>query len=222
VRRGGSCNFEQYTFVPHCNGTHTEGIGHLTAERISVHERLRESLVPATLASVRPVLAGETTDTYTPALHPEDRVITAAALEAALATAAPGCMGALVLRTLPNDPDKTSRDYMQVPPPFFTREAMQLIRTRGVRHLLVDIPSLDRLFDEGRLTAHRIFWGLPPGTDTPDDPAAAYYTVTEMIWVPDTLPDGPYLLELQIAPFVADAAPSRPRLFALVAVAPSA
>ena len=40
-------------------------------------------------------------------------------------------------------------------------------------------------------------------------------TITEMIFVPDTVEDGLYALSLQVAPFVADAAPSRPLLFAL-------
>ncbi|HNB56593.1 MAG TPA: cyclase family protein, partial [bacterium] len=30
VRRGGSCNFEEYRIVPHCNGTHTECVGHIS------------------------------------------------------------------------------------------------------------------------------------------------------------------------------------------------
>ena len=44
VRRGGSCNFETYTFTPHCNGTHTECVGHIAAERISVHHQISDSL----------------------------------------------------------------------------------------------------------------------------------------------------------------------------------
>src|SRR5947199_6913443 len=36
TRRGGSCNFEQITLIPHCNGTHTECVGHITNERISI------------------------------------------------------------------------------------------------------------------------------------------------------------------------------------------
>ena len=30
TRQGSGCNFEQLTLVPHCNGTHTECIGHIT------------------------------------------------------------------------------------------------------------------------------------------------------------------------------------------------
>ena len=36
TRKGGPCNFETYSFTTHCNGTHTECIGHITNERISI------------------------------------------------------------------------------------------------------------------------------------------------------------------------------------------
>jgi hypothetical protein len=40
-------------------------------------------------------------------------------------------------------------------------------------------------------------------------------TVTEMVFAPDQLTDGLYLLNLQIPPFQSDAAPSRPVLMPL-------
>ncbi|MBK9767712.1 MAG: hypothetical protein IPP63_12210 [Chloracidobacterium sp.] len=39
-----------------------------------------------------------------------------------------------------------------------------------------------------------------------------YSTITELIYVPNEVSDGVYLLNLQIAPFATDAAPSRPML----------
>ena len=54
TRRGGSVNFEQYTFIPHCNGTHTECVGHITHERISVRDCLKDVFIPAVLVSVEP------------------------------------------------------------------------------------------------------------------------------------------------------------------------
>ena len=36
TRKGGPCNFETYSFTPHCNGTHTECIGHITDERVDI------------------------------------------------------------------------------------------------------------------------------------------------------------------------------------------
>ena len=40
TRAGGSCNCEILTLAPHCNGTHTECVGHVTLDRVAVSERL--------------------------------------------------------------------------------------------------------------------------------------------------------------------------------------
>src|SRR5688500_6339209 len=60
TRLGGSVNFEQYTLIPHCNGTHTECVGHITHERIPVRDCPRDALIPAVLVSVDGTLPGET------------------------------------------------------------------------------------------------------------------------------------------------------------------
>jgi len=212
VRRGGSVNFETYHLTPHCNGTHTECVGHLTLQRLAVHRWLTPSWLMATVASVAPVAATLTEETYDPPLAPHDLVITRTMLEAACPTLN---TPALVLRTLPNAPLKLGRDYMAEPPAFFTLQAMHWIAEQGVRHLLVDLPSVDRLADEGKLRNHRIFWGIAPGEQQVDQDDPPRGTITELIYVPEHVSDGAYLLELQIAPFLSDAAPSRPRLFVL-------
>ncbi len=213
VRQGGSCNFETYSLTPHCNGTHTECVGHITADRISVHEALTDTFIPATLISLKPIR--ETVDSYLPFLNAGDWVLDRKMLEQALASTNPQFWQALVIRTLPNAMTKKSRDYMEVPPPFFTLDAMEFIRACNVRHLLIDMPSVDRLFDDGHLSAHHIFWEVEPDSHLVPGGISNPATITEMIYVPDQVPDGPYLLNLQIAPFMADAAPSRPRLFSI-------
>ncbi|MEM6347764.1 MAG: cyclase family protein [Bacteroidota bacterium] len=215
VRQGGSCNFETYTLTPHCNGTHTEGMGHIVAERLAVHELLADSWIPATLISVTPQSANASHDTYDPQLNEEDWVIDRPMIQAALKDKPKGFLQALVIRTLPNDVEKMGRDYIEKPSAFFTLEAMQEIRTRGVQHLLVDLPSVDRLFDEGKLNAHHIFWDLAAGQKSVQSSEINQRTITEFIYVASEVPDGQYLLNLQIAPFISDAAPSRPRLYAL-------
>ena len=45
--------------------------------------------------------------------------------------------------------------------------------------------------------------------------ARAQATITELAYVPDSLVDGPYLLELQVPALSGDAVPSRPLLYAL-------
>jgi hypothetical protein len=83
----------------------------------------------------------------------------------------------------------------------------------GIRHLLVDLPSIDRTFDEGKLSNHRIFWNVRQGSFETNEASFTNNTITELIYVPVEVEDGNYLLNLQIAPFAADASPSRPVLF---------
>lgn len=214
TREGGSCNFATYTLTPHCNGTHTECVGHITQARLHLPAHLHEALIPARLISVTPVAPDASADTYAPALDPGDRLIDRASLVTALADVPDDFCQAIVIRTLPNSESKRSRDYMQETPAFFSIDAMRYLVERGMQHLLTDLPSVDRLFDEGRLSAHHVFWGMEAGSqDANPDRSAA--TITELVYVPDSLPDGPYLLNLQTAAFLADAAPSRPFLYHL-------
>lgn len=207
TRGGSSVNFEQYTFTPHCNGTHTECVGHITNERISVRECLTDVFFPAVLISVEPEK------------FCDDRVLSKFAVESALGEIAfqrandTNVPSALVVRTLPNDTEKLTREYGDsYLPPYFTTEAMSYIVECGFRHLLVDLPSIDRMFDEGKLLNHRIFWNVEPGSVETNPETRINSTITELIYVPIEIRDGKYLLNLQIAPFEADAAPSRPIL----------
>jgi arylformamidase len=214
TREGGSCNFEQYTFIPHCNGTHTESIGHITKERISLRDSLTDVFLFAVVVSVEPERGEDTADTYAPEKAPGDRLITQASLMEKLAGEGIS-RKALIVRTLPNDESKKTREYMKEPPPFFSLEAIRYISALGFDHLLVDMPSIDRMFDEGKLSAHRIFWKMAAGSFEAGEESYRRRTITEMIYVPNEVRDGEYLLNLQIAPFAADAAPSRPLIFAL-------
>jgi arylformamidase len=216
TRAGGSCNCEAVTLVPHCNGTHTEGPGHVTRERVSVHDCALRPLYFAALVSIAGEDAGRTQESTAPTPRPGDRLITAQALAVALESVGAATIEALVVRTLPNTADKLARDWMQPPlPPYFTREAMALLVSRGVQHLLTDLPSVDRLLDDGRLTGHRVFFGLPPDSSAASEVGRPGATITEMTYAPDTAPDGLYALSLQLACWVGDAAPSRPLLFPL-------
>jgi kynurenine formamidase len=203
TREDSSVNFERYTLVPHCNGTHTECVGHITHERISVLDCLKDVFIPAILISVSPEFSGE------------DLVISEKEIDRALDAVGSQIDTALIVRTLPNDSSKLSRTYdADYIPPYFTGEAMQLIVDRGFEHLLVDLPSIDRIFDDGELANHRIFWNVEPGKFEINGQTRINSTITELIYVPNEVADGEYLLNLQIAPFATDAAPSRPILFA--------
>ncbi len=230
TRRGGSCNFEQIKFIPHCNGTHTECVGHITHERISVHECLKDAFIPAVLVSVLPEKVSETNETYAIELQKNDLLMTRKAIEKAFGNfkfqisnfkSETGNIGdhlpqALIIRMLPNDEDKLSQIYLDEIPPFFSTEAIKFIRQIGVNHLLADLPSIDRIFDDGKLSNHRIFWNIGQNEFAVNDASLVHNTITELIYVPNEISDGEYLLNLQIAPFVADASPSRPLLFELL------
>jgi arylformamidase len=215
TRHGGSCNFEQYTFIPHCNGTHTECVGHITHQRISVSECLQDVMVPALLVSINAVEASDISDSYVVPFRITDRVITQQLLSNAVTEFKhASAHTALIVRTLPNHDSKLTRAYGREPlPPYFTTEAMQFIVERGFSHLLVDTPSVDRMDDEGKLSNHRIFWNVDQGSFEAKQGTRAGSTITELIYVPNDIDDGEYALNLQIAPFAADASPSRPLLF---------
>ena len=215
TRRGGSVNFEQVTLIPHCNGTHTECVGHITHERISVRDCLKDALIPAALVSVEPEIAKETNETYAVALNETDKLITRTAIETALENSKfqiPNCK-ALIIRTLPNDESKLTRTYLDEIPPFFSTEAMEFIVSNGIKHLLVDTPSIDRIFDEGKLSNHRVFWNVRQGAFETNEASRINNTITELIYASEEIADGNYYLNLQIAPFASDASPSRPILF---------
>jgi kynurenine formamidase len=217
VREGSSCNCASYSLTPHCNGTHTECIGHVTSERISVRDIAAHGPQPALLVTVHPVVADATTETTDPAPQAGDVLITREALQESVGARRLSDFAGLIVRTLPNDVSKRRRNYDRPPlAPYFTAEAMRWIVAHDVQTLVVDLPSLDRADDGGRLTAHRIYWGMKPGATSSAEATRRHATVTELAYVDDAIADGSYVLNLQVAPFVADAAPSRPILLPLM------
>jgi arylformamidase len=217
TRKGGSCNVAELRLVPHCNGTHTESVGHLVHEALPIAELLLRTLFPARLITVTPSAADETPEGYRPAKQTADRLITRDALDEALHEEIASAQSkALLVRTLPNDESKKHRCYGDPCwPPFFSIEAIDYLTTRGIEHLLVDVPSLDKMYDEGRLTNHHRFWNVPERHHALDTETQIFKTVTEMIFVPDHIQDGLYLLDLQIPAFLSDAAPCRPIIYPL-------
>jgi hypothetical protein len=214
TRRGGSCNVPVVALNPHCNGTHTESVAHIVDQPVPIHEALSGRPIPASLVTVTPVPALGSGEHYRPALADGDLLVTAAALTAAIDRQPDAWLQAVVVRTQPNDPSKRTRRYGSGGfPPFLSVESIDYLVSRGIHHLLVDIPSVDKMHDEGLLTVHHRFWQVPEGSHTLTDGSRCDRTITEMIYVPDTLPDGAYLLVLQVPAFATDVAPSRPWLY---------
>ena len=212
TRAGGSCNCEVLTLAPHCNGTHTECVGHVTDDRVAVAERVAGGVALALLVAIAPAAASATREGSDPAPARGDRLLAAAALAAALDRHAGPRPQALVLRTA-GAPGPHHAYAGPAPAPYLSREAAALLVERGIEALVLDLPSADRADDGGRLTAHRIFFGLPPGSRRASEAARPRASITELAWIPPEVPDGLYLLDLQIPAFRSDAAPSRPLLY---------
>ena len=214
VNRGGSCNAEQVTINPHCNGTHTETIGHIIDDNnqtLAPYQVIQSPLVTACVLTVQPHYNYQGNDSYTPAISPNDAII----CHNMLSCVSQSLQGvkALIIRTLPNNVSKKKRQYgADNEPPFFTHEAMQwLVEETDIDHLLVDMPSIDKMYDGGLLSNHRIFWQVDQSGQWLNGDQS-HKTITEMIYVPDTVKDGLYTLNLQVAAWQLNAVPSNPVL----------
>ncbi len=80
---------------------------------------------------------------------------------------------------------------------------------------MLELPSVDRADDGGRLAGHRILFGLPAGSTRLADASRAHATVTELATVPAGCIDGPCAVQIQLTPWTGDAVPSRPVHYAL-------
>jgi kynurenine formamidase len=196
--QGGPVNFLNVKFNPHGNGTHTECVGHIAREVYTINQCLQQFFFVARLVSLYPQN------------QEGDRVITRLLLEMALEGSRPA--EALIIRTMPNDELKLRAHYSGANPPYLHHEAAAFIVERGIQHLLIDLPSIDREEDGGRLLAHHVFWQYPQQTRTGS-------TITELVFLNNSIRDGLYLLNLQIASFEIDASPSKPVLYKLEEVA---
>lgn len=218
TEQGGSCNVNELSFNPHCNGTHTETIRHIcdadNTLALSISALELPPLIPCPLISITPINASDTNDDYTPSFEVNDRVITRAQLEQLLTPYHDQQLQSLAVRTLPNTADKCQANYNETnQPAFFSRDAVLYLKERGVEHLILDLPSLDRLNDDGLLTCHHLFWQVMEGAHQPSPNSLINKTITEMAYIDNTITDGFYFLNLQTPAFINDAAPSRPMLY---------
>ena len=199
VSEGSSTNFNNIFFNPHGHGTHTECLGHITNEFYSINQCLKKFFFMAELVSISPEERNG------------DFVITKKQIENSLNGKTPE---AIIIRTLPNISEKKSKNYSHTNPPYLLEEAAIYIREIGIKHLLIDLPSVDREEDAGKLLAHKAFWNVK-NTTILNKYARLDCTITELIYVNDSVSNGTYLLNLQIASFENDASPSKPILYAI-------
>jgi kynurenine formamidase len=197
VMDGGAVNFRNIFFNPHGHGTHTECLGHITKEVYSVNQVLKTFICKAQLLTIEPKVV------FNDEFSEEDELITLAQLEKIKWE---NGIEAIIIRTLPNLNQKKHIDYSSSNPPYLSIECLEIINKIGIKHLLIDLPSVDRESDAGKLIFHHGYWGVP---DNPNHER----TITELIYVDNSITDGLYILELQMAAFENDASPSRPVLY---------
>ena len=194
VSQGAAVNFNTIEFNPHAHGTHTECVGHITETVHSINKNLKQFFFLAEVVTVAPEkLKG-------------DFVISKKQLQFAIGNKK---RDAIVIRTLPNTKEKLSAKYSHTNPTYLLEEAAQYLKDKNINHLLIDLPSVDKEKDDGELLAHNAFWNTS-GKLRMDA------TITEFIYVPNTVYDGTYFLNLQIAPFENDATPSKPVLYKIM------
>lgn len=191
VKEGASINFNNIHFNPHAHGTHTECVGHITEKVHSINKNLKQFFFLAEVITVAPEK------------YMKDEIISKKQIQFALGNKK---REALVIRTMPNTKEKLTRQYSHTNWPYLTEEALEYLVKKGIKHLLIDLPSIDREKDGGELLGHNAFWNTR-GKLRMDA------TITELIYVSNKIKDGIYLLNLQIAPFENDATPSKPILY---------
>lgn len=198
VKQGGPVNFFNVRLNPHGNGTHTECVGHISPDGYILDHCLKEFFFKAHLISVYPTL-----------YENGDRVITLETLELLLTDWDASKGNALILRTLPNDETKHERQYSGTNPTYLEESAMKFIVNLGIEHFLIDLPSVDREEDAGKLLSHHAFWKYP-------DEVRENCTISELIYVPDEIKDGDYFLNIQITSLQLDVSPSKPILYKIL------
>jgi kynurenine formamidase len=194
VAKGAVVNFNGIRFNPHSHITHTECVGHITKEVHSINKNLKYFIFLAEVVTIAPLF------------HHGDFIIGVKQLRSALRNKK---RDAIVIRTLPNLEDKKSMKYSNTNPTYLSEKAAIYLREKGIKHLLIDLPSVDKEKDDGKLLSHNAFWNTS-GKLRMDA------TITEFIYVPNEVEDGEYLLNLMIAPFENDATPSKPVLYEII------
>ena len=198
VKEGGSVNFRDIYFNPHGHGTHTECVGHISKEDYFLEDCLKEYIHFVKVVSVLPQKVKD------------DEIIMLEDLRDAWERIDDKGVNpkAIAIRTLPNDTSKCHRHYSGTNPAYLHKNCISFLLEKQIDHLLIDTPSVDREEDGGELVCHHLFWEYPNNTQK-------HRTITELVYIDNSIPDGLYLLSLQPASFKNDASPSKPALYGL-------
>ena len=139
---------------------------HIQDSKFKITDKCPRGLIPSYLITVETVAANSIEDSY----HCDfssSNVVSKEAIKSKISTPCES----LIIRTLPNDESKLSRNYDDMSAPFLTSDAMDHINQLGVKHLLVDLPSIDKADDGGVLGNHRSFFNKGD-------------TISELLYIP--------------------------------------
>ena len=206
LENSGPCNVPIIKFNIHCSGTHTECANHIIKNAPTINKIKNISFIPSQLITIEPIK--HTNEGYHCNLDENDCVITKAQLSNSILDNDLFNDG-LIIRTIPNDIDKCNRDYNLKHHPFLSNDAILFLKNRGIKHLIIDTPSIDRYDDNGKLGNHNLFFREGNSMYNTN-------TITEFVYIPNDCKDGKYFVNLGVSNFILDAAPSRPIIFPIL------
>ena len=202
--KNGICNVPVVSFNIHCSGTHTESGNHIIKDCNTINNLSIPHFIPSQVVSVLP--EKNTSESYHVDYLENDLCITKANLSRAIDFKSKLFNQGLIIRTLPNQKSKINHNYDDLHHPYLTNDAIEFIKECGFKHIVIDTPSIDRYDDNGKLGNHHIFFKNRNGDINNN-------TITEFAYIPDTVKDDTYFLNLNISNFKLDAAPSRPYIY---------
>lgn len=195
TKEGGILNFKNIFINPHGNGTHTECVGHIAKEEYFIKDCLSTFHHLAQLVSIAPEQING------------DSVISLSRINSLDLHEGINC---LIIRTLPNSKEDKIKDWTESNPAYIAPEAMKVLVSMGIEHFMIDTPSVDREHDEGKLLAHKYFWNYPDG------PIRTNASISEMVYVPNEVKDGIFIVNIQVLPLLMDASPSNILLYSII------
>jgi len=204
---GAACNIPIIDLNIHCGGTHSECRSHVTKENLTISELINDSFIPCELVSLEPTKhIGD--ETYHSKISNNDLIITKTMLKDKLKLIKKD-IKAVIIRTFPNlRSEVITKDYNKEHNAFFSNEAIDYMKSLEINHLVVDLPSIDKFDDGGKLGNHQIFWnlnGLPNNN-----------TITELAFIKNEIKDDLYLLSINILNLNLDASPCRPIIYPIL------
>ena len=182
INLGGACNCENITFNAHGNGTHTECVGHISKEKVSMQNINLPLFIDSQLIKVKPTLKENgdliiDNESYNwDSLKPSTAIIISS-----------------------NQPPFAQ--FSGQNPCYFDPKITHYLANKGFNHLLTDLPSVDREEDSGLLLAHKAFFNYP-------NQISLDKSITELCFIESGIAESNYVLNIQKAAFDTDAVPS--------------